>query len=116
MKLRPLISVPIVLGLMLPALSRASEIQLAQPANMTVLIGETADQVLSGSDPSGAPLTFTLNSGPSFVEVTTTGPANGNAHVAPGPGEQGAYGVTVQVSDGILTDSKTFQLYALVCM
>ncbi len=89
---------------------------LEQPADMTVMTGETADQALSASDPSGAPLAFSLVSGPSFAEVTTTGATTGNVHVAPAVGEQGAYDVTVQVTDGVLTDSKTFPVYALACL
>jgi hypothetical protein len=45
---------------------------LVQPSNMTVTEGGTADQTITGSDPDGDPLTFSLVSGPSYVTVTTT--------------------------------------------
>src|SRR5207244_10963953 len=41
---------------------------LAQPSNMVVNEGTSADQVLSGNDPDGDALTFTLVSGPSYVK------------------------------------------------
>src|SRR6185369_14064469 len=40
---------------------------LAQPANMTVNEGATADQALSATDSDGNPLAFTLVSGPTYA-------------------------------------------------
>src|SRR5437762_3528960 len=63
--------------------------QLAQPADMTVDEGATADQTITGTDPDGDPLTFSkVSLGPTFMTVTTTNPgtgtAAGNVHLAPG--------------------------------
>src|SRR4030095_11568414 len=52
---------------------------LAQPANMTVNEGATADQTLNATDPDGNPLSFTLVSGPSYATVTTTTAGTGTA-------------------------------------
>jgi len=81
---------------------------LAQPANMTVAEGATADQILQGTDPTASPLTFAKVSGPTFVTVTTINGTTGNVHLAPGFSDAGTYSVSVQVSNGSLTDTKTF--------
>src|SRR5437762_521325 len=77
--------------------------QLAQPADMTVDEGATADQTLTGIDPDGDPLTFSKVLGPTFITVTTTNPgtgtAAGNVHLAPGFRDNGIYSPTVGVSD-----------------
>src|SRR5204863_1166621 len=57
---------------------------LAQPANMTVNEGATANQILSGSDPDADALTFSKVSGPTYLTVTTTNAATGKANGAPG--------------------------------
>src|SRR4029077_938299 len=44
---------------------------LTQPSNMTVAQGATADQAISGSDPSAQPLTFMKAAGPVWMTVTT---------------------------------------------
>ncbi|HZI89224.1 MAG TPA: PKD domain-containing protein, partial [Candidatus Polarisedimenticolia bacterium] len=77
-------------------------------APMTVTEGGTADQVITGSDPDGDPLTFSLVSGPSFVTVTTTNGTTGNVHLAPSVGDAGTYMVTAQASDGSQTDTQSF--------
>ena len=85
---------------------------LVQPANMTVSEGATADQSLNATDPDGNPLTFSKVSGPTYMTVTTTTPgagtATGNIHLAPGFSDAGTASATVQVSDGSLTNSKSF--------
>src|SRR5207244_11621043 len=52
---------------------------LAQPANMTVNEGATADQTLNARDPGGNALTYSLVSGPTYATVTTTTPGTGTA-------------------------------------
>ncbi|HMI31506.1 MAG TPA: hypothetical protein VK527_07175, partial [Candidatus Limnocylindrales bacterium] len=42
---------------------------LSQPANMTVSEGGTADQTVSGTDPCGSPLTFSIVGGPTFATI-----------------------------------------------
>jgi PKD repeat protein len=83
---------------------------LAQPANMTVSEGATADQILAATDPDGDALTFSKVSGPTFMTVTTTTitPPRGNVHLAPGFSDFGSSAAVVSVSDGTLTDSKSF--------
>src|SRR5207247_3891112 len=44
---------------------------LAQPANMTVNEGTTANQTITATDPDGNPLTFSKVSGPTYMTVTT---------------------------------------------
>jgi len=83
---------------------------LAQPSNMTVNEGETADQTLNATDPDGNALTFTKVSGPLYLTVTTTDATHGNAHLAPGFSDAGASTGVVRVSDGTLTDQKSFSI------
>src|SRR5437870_796951 len=84
---------------------------LAQPANMTVNEGATADQTLSATDADGQALTFSLVSGPTYATVTTTTPGTGtgtgNLDLAPGFTDAGTATASVSVSDGAGgTDSK----------
>ena len=90
---------------------------LAQPANMTVSDGATADQTLVATDPDGDALTFSKVSGPTFMTVTTTTitPPRGNVHLAPGFSDFGSSAATVSVSDGIFTDSKSFTINIAQC-
>src|SRR5205823_2722951 len=87
---------------------------LAQPSNMTVNEGATADQALSATDPDGDPLAFSLASGPTYASVTTTtagtGTAAGNLHLAPGFSDAGTASASVSVSDGSLSDSKSLTI------
>ena len=80
-------------------------------ANMTVNEGATADQVVTGTDADGDPLTFSKTAGPMFMTVTTTSATTGNVHLAPGFSDAGTYGATVMASDGTGgTDSKSFTI------
>jgi len=89
---------------------------LNQPANMTVAVGATADQTITGSDPDGTPLTFAKVSGPTFMTVTTTSATTGNIHLAASPVEPfGTSSATVAASDGILSDSKNFAITVGQC-
>ncbi len=87
---------------------------LTQPNNMSLKAGSVADQELTATDANGDPLTFSKDSGPAFVTVTTTDPgagvAHGNVHVAPGASDGGIYTPTVSVSDGNLSDRATFTI------
>src|SRR6185503_16661150 len=80
---------------------------LNQPANMTVAEGATADQAITGSDPDGDALTFSLVSGPTYATVTTTNATTGNIHLAPGFSDAGTAAATVTASDGTLSNSKS---------
>jgi len=87
---------------------------LAQPANMTVHAGSTADQGITGTDACGSPLTFTKVAGPTFMTVFTTNPGTGTGigdiHLAPGLVDVGSYSATVRVSDGAQSDDKSFAI------
>ncbi len=89
---------------------------LAQPANMTVSEGATADQTLQATDACGVPLTFSKVSGPTFVTVTTTSqgssgvPAIGNLHLAPGAADVGTYSATISASNGSLNNQKSLMI------
>src|SRR5207253_4663489 len=85
---------------------------LNQPANMTVAEGATADQVITGTDPDGDALTFSLVSGPTYATVTTTNATTGNIHLAPGFSDAGSATATARASDGSLTNDKSFTITA----
>src|SRR6185503_7756701 len=87
---------------------------LVQPANMTVLIGETKDQQISASDENGDPLTFSMASGPAYMTVTTADAQAGigTIHLAPQSGDAGAAIGEVRVTDGTLFDQRSFSIAA----
>src|SRR2546428_11377582 len=64
---------------------------LAQPANMTVNEGATANQTLTATDADGDALSFRKASGPAYATVTTTTPGTGTAtgNIALATGEEG---------------------------
>jgi PKD repeat protein len=81
---------------------------LAQPADMTVNEGASDTQQLTATDadlPANT-LTFSKVSGPLFVTVS----ASGLVTVSPGSNDAGSYPVMVRVSDGLLNDTKTFNV------
>ena len=79
---------------------------LVQPSDMTVNEGQTQTQQLSASDGNGDPLTYSLANGPAFVTVSSSGLVT----VSPGFADAGIHPVQVSVSDGSLSDAKTFQV------
>jgi VCBS repeat protein/putative Ig domain-containing protein/FG-GAP repeat protein len=85
---------------------------LAQPAEMSVIALGTADQTLNAMDADGNPLSFFKIAGPSCVTVTTTTPGSGSGvgrvHLEPGILDPIAAALTVGVSDGALSDQKSF--------
>jgi len=85
---------------------------LAQPADMSVSVGETASQQLRATDADNEPLAFFRVSGPSFVSVATVdiggGSATGKVFLAPLFGDAGPSTVTVGASDRTATDQKSF--------
>src|SRR5437667_10843024 len=84
---------------------------LAQPANMTVNEGATANQTLTATDADGNALTFRKVSGPTYMTVTTvtagTGTGTGNIQLAPGFSDAGTAAATVRASDGIANSDRT---------
>src|SRR2546426_2367088 len=99
--------------------ARAAAPVLAQPANMSVAQGSTANQTLSATDPDGDPITFSKVAGPTYVTVTTTsagtGTGTGNIKVAPGFSDAGTASVSVTASDGTLSDNKSLTV-AVICV
>jgi PKD repeat protein len=87
---------------------------LAQPGDMTVNEGATADQIITATDGDGNPLTFSKVNGPTFLTVSTTSPgtgsAVGNIHLAPGFSDSGTYGATIRASDGSLNSDKSLAI------
>ncbi|TMQ59983.1 MAG: cadherin repeat domain-containing protein, partial [Candidatus Eisenbacteria bacterium] len=90
---------------------------LAQPSNMTVTEGATANQAISATDPDGNPVTFSKTSGPTFEAVTTTSPgtgtATGNIALTPGFSDSGTYSSTVTATDNgspPLSNSRSFTI------
>ncbi|MEK7315998.1 MAG: PKD domain-containing protein [Candidatus Eisenbacteria bacterium] len=80
---------------------------LDQPFDMTVTEMGTATQQLSASDPDGSPLIFAKAGGsPFFMSVSTAGLVT----LAPGFADAGLYTGTAMVTDGSLSDSKSFAI------
>jgi len=76
---------------------------LANPGNQSSTVGTPVSLQLSGSDPAGQPVTYGATTlPPGLGIVTTTGRISGT------PTTVGAYVVTAVVTDGVLSDSKTF--------
>jgi hypothetical protein len=76
---------------------------LLDPGNHTSLVGEAVTLQLVGSDPFGQPVSYTATGLPPGLTLTaSTGFISGAAMMA------GTYQVTATVTDGTLTDSKTF--------
>lgn len=98
---------------------------LAQPEDMVVTAGTGANQEVTATDPDGEPLTFTRGSGaPRYIWVSTVdlgrGTARANISVVPAlsdapPTPDPAVVVTtatVHVTDGTLSDQKSFTVTA----
>lgn len=91
-------------------------VALAQPWDMRLSEGETAEQPLFAHDADGLALAFTLVSGPAFVTVETTdagagsGFAAGFVRAAPGFSDSGSAGVTIAAGDGVAHAERTFQV------
>ena len=76
---------------------------LAQPANQTTTVNANASLALSASDPEGKALTFTATGLPPGLLL------NSSTRLISGiPNTVGSYTVTVRVSDGLLTASRSF--------
>ena len=82
--------------------------------DVTVPEGTMLDVGLTATDLDGEPLSFSLSSGPSWTTVTTldpgTGTATGNLRLAPTYIDAGSALVTVSVTDGVGTDSKSLNV------
>ena len=89
---------------------------LADPGALTVLEGATSIATISASDADNNSLTFTISSGDDqgLFAITSSGVLSFAA--APDfetPGDVGSnnvYDITVQVSDGLLTDTQSISI------
>lgn len=93
---------------------------LNQPVDVTFNECAVANLVLTATDADGSALFFSKVAGPTFVFVTTTSPGTGtgtgNVHMTPGFQDatcavpNPTFAVTVQVTDGSLSDTKSFTI------
>ena len=83
---------------------------LAQPNNMTVNEGSTAEQVITGTDPDNDPLTFAIVSGPPFMNLVSPTPTSATVRLLPSFTQSGTYSATVRATDGTLFDDKSFNI------
>jgi len=76
---------------------------LLNPGNQSSVAGNPVSLQLSGSDPTGQPVSYGVTALPPGLALTTaTGQISGT------PTTPGSYLVTAVVSDGVLSDSETF--------
>ena len=78
---------------------------LVRPANQTSVEKASVSLQVVGSDPEGSTLTYSATGLPPALTVN---PATGLISGTLAAGSAGTYSVTASVSDGALTDSKTF--------
>ena len=88
---------------------------LSQPADMTVTLGEIAEQTVTATDPNGDPISISKQSGPAYVTVSGFGfgEATGIIQATPGVGDAGVATVTIRATDFQLADTKSFTINAL---
>ncbi|MGI5861918.1 MAG: Ig-like domain-containing protein [Myxococcales bacterium] len=79
--------------------------QLAELADLTMVEGETRAITLSATDEDDDALTFALTAGPSWASLS-----DDTLTLAPTAGTAGEHNFTVEVSDGALSDSKSFKV------
>lgn len=84
---------------------------LATIADQTMTEGETNTVNFSATDANPQDtLTFTINGNPGFGTFTDNGNGTASLQLAPGFTDAGSYPMSVTVSDGELTDTKSFNL------
>lgn len=90
---------------------------LNPPYDMSVRAGSSSSQSIFASDPNGDILTFSKVAGPAYMTVTTdyqgVGYAYGTITLSPSTSAVGSTTGTVQVSDGSLSDQKSFNITVL---
>ena len=93
------------------------EIALAQPADMEVVAGGSAEQVLHAYDASGDPLSFSIHHGPGYLTVSTSipgaGVAEGLVRLLPASEDAGLDTAFVAVTDGVLSADRSFTIRVL---
>src|SRR5438876_267988 len=87
---------------------------LAQPSNMTVNEGQTADQTLTATDPDADDDVITLTATlPSFATLTSSpapGTVTGTIHIAPPSGSAGTYSASVTATANGATSTRNFTI------
>jgi PKD repeat protein len=78
--------------------------------DLTLTEAEVQEFTVSATDAELDLLVISLATAPGYVRITTTGYGTSRVLVSPGHADAGQYDVTVQVSDGVLTDSETFHI------
>ncbi|HET9250561.1 MAG TPA: FG-GAP-like repeat-containing protein [Candidatus Eisenbacteria bacterium] len=95
----------------------SSDIALAQPVDMEVVAGESAEQALHAYDASGDPLSFFIRHGPGYLSVSTSIPGDGLAEglvrALPGPAGAGLDTAWIAVTDGLLSAERSFTIRVL---
>jgi uncharacterized protein YfaS (alpha-2-macroglobulin family) len=83
--------------------------------DQTLAAGDTVDVGISATDAEGDSLAFTLSGEPSFATLTDHGDGTATLTLTPGFDDAGSYaGVTVTVSDSVVSDSETFTITVTV--
>ncbi len=109
--------------LALPCSGHAGPVNLLQPHDMSLSEGETADQVVWGTDADGFALEFSLESAPTFARMITFGILDGGVFdtlsfpprgtsaeitLAPGYSDAGSLIASLHATDGVNSDTKAF--------
>ena len=91
---------------------------LAQPSDMTVLSGEVAAQIVTATDPDAQFLTIEKGTGPGYMSVlggtSERGSASASIRLAPLSGDVGPSTGSVRVTDGEVTDERSFAISVLM--
>ena len=91
---------------------------LSSPATVTAVVGTTPSFPLGASDPDGQALSFHKTNGPEYVNVRTLATGNGGAvgrlDLDPVLCDAGSAAATVEVTDGIASDSKSVAIVVRV--
>src|SRR5581483_8605031 len=83
---------------------------LAAISNQTMTEGQNLSLTFNATDPNGDPLTFTITGKPSFGTFTDNHNGTATLQFAPTLTDSGTYNIMIMVSDGALTDTKSFAL------
>lgn len=85
---------------------------LVQPATLVAPVGAVTSQTLTATDADGQPVTISEVSGPPYLWVEMVDPGRGTAtataYAAPIYTDVGTSSATIQATDGVFVDQKTF--------
>lgn len=90
---------------------------LAQPSDMTVTVGQIAEQTVTATDADGGFMNISKQSGPPYMTVFTQssgpGTAIGKIQLRPLEGDAGMTTGTIRATDFSMSDTKTFAITVL---